>query len=137
MSMPIVCKPLRANSTASGSPTYPSPTTPTRAVRSWIRRRSVTSGASGLVSRSLQVMGSPLSAAGVRDDEAQGTHQIWSRGNDVAQRILRDRLNPGGAGGSQRHERAAAVAEVPAPLHEASANEPLDQLHSRVTVDPN
>src|SRR5450759_4798499 len=54
--MPVTVKPARANSTARGSPTYPSPTTPTRARRVRIFPAKICAVAPGKVSSADSVM---------------------------------------------------------------------------------
>src|SRR5438105_14632224 len=58
-SIPVVLNPLRANSTASGNPTYPRPTTPTRARRDFRRSNKRTARADIDILRDLRVDDSP------------------------------------------------------------------------------
>src|SRR5450759_1733055 len=76
--MPVTVKPARANSTARGSPTYPSPTTPTRARRVRIFSAKSCAVAPGKVSSADSVI-EPIFSHSARARGGSRSEADWSR----------------------------------------------------------
>src|ERR1035437_8343402 len=78
ISMPVTVNPARANSTARGSPTYPSPTTPTRARRVRIFSAKICAVAPGKVSSADSVI-EPIFSHSARARGGSRSEADWSR----------------------------------------------------------